>query len=79
MTRIEVLDEVQVPYRPWNSHLCFQRCTYHYGDGSTSGGYRFIWRSAAGKLKPQRGQAMIPTAKLLFKLTDAAKAAGWLK
>ncbi len=79
MANIQIHDEVTVPYKPWNSALCFQRVTYHYDDGNASDGYRFIYRTAAGNLKPQRGQAMIPNAKLLFKLTDAAKAAGWLK
>ncbi len=79
MAHIQIHNEVSVPYKPWDSALCFQQVTYHYDDGNTSDGYRFIYRTAEGKLKPQRGQAMIPTAKLLFTLTDAAKAAGWFK
>ena len=58
--------------------LCFQNCTYHYDNGSTEGGFRFIWRRPDGSLQAARGQARIPDADILYGLLDAAKEKGWL-
>jgi hypothetical protein len=57
--------------------LCFQRCTYHLDDDTTEEGYRFIWRRPNGNLQAARGQARIPNAAILQRLTEAAKAEGW--
>lgn len=57
--------------------LCFQRCTYNYDDATTDTGFRFIWRRPDGTLQAARGQARIPNASVLKRLTDAAHAAGW--
>ncbi|QIN80691.1 hypothetical protein GBA65_06075 [Rubrobacter marinus] len=57
--------------------LCFQRCTYHYDDRESQPGYRFIWRRPDGTLQPARGQARIPDAGTLERLTEAARAEGW--
>lgn len=35
--------------------LCFQKVTYHYDDGSTQDGFRFIWRRPDGSLQAARG------------------------
>ncbi len=51
--------------------LCFQYGTYHYDNGNSEKGFRFIWRHN-GKLKPQRGQARIPSWKDLFELLTKA-------
>ncbi len=59
--------------------MCFQRCTYNYDDGTTQPGYRFIWRRPNGNLQAARGQARIIDAAQMQRLTDAAKAAGWLQ
>lgn len=58
--------------------LCFQRCTY-YLDDSIQDGYRFIWRRPNGTLQAARGQARISDAAQMQRLTDAAKAEGWLR
>ncbi len=58
--------------------LCFQRCTYHLDDDTTEEGYRFIWRRPGGTLQAARGQARIPNAAIMQRLTNAAKDAGWL-
>ncbi len=57
--------------------LCFQRCTYNYDDATTDTGFRFIWRRPNGTLQAARGQARIPNAVTLQRLTDAAHSAGW--
>jgi hypothetical protein len=78
MAWVQIHDEViDGPSSEW--HLCFQSCTYHYDDGSTEDGYRFIWRTPDGKLQPARGQARIPDAATLDRLTQAARQAGWLR
>lgn len=59
--------------------LCFQSCTYHYDDGKTEDGYRFIWRRPNGSLQAARGQARIPNAEYLTDLVDKAKEQGWFK
>ena len=41
--------------------LYFQKVTYHYDDGSTQDGFRFIWRRPDGSLQAARGQARIET------------------
>lgn len=73
-TRVQVLDEVSEP-GPWS--LCFQWCRYLYGEGGMEYGYRFIWRKPDGRLQPARGQARIPSVEVLYRLVDAARAAGW--
>jgi hypothetical protein len=61
--------------------LCFQKVTYHYMDKSRNpqNGFRFIWKDPDGRLRPNRGQARIPTAKVLKKLLSRASKAGWFK
>lgn len=77
MARVEVHQEVNDGnLGDW--HLCFQQCTYHYDDGTTDEGYRFIWRTPEGRLQPARGQARIPNAAALRALIDQAETAGWL-
>lgn len=78
MARVQVHDEV-IDGDTSDWHLCFQSCTYHYDDGSQEDGYRFIWRTAEGRLQPARGQARIPDAATLERLITAARAAGWLR
>lgn len=57
--------------------LCFHWGTYHYDDGSSQDGYRFIWRRPDGSLQPSRGQARIPSASDIFELMRLATEAGW--
>ena len=77
MARVEIHNEVGTG-EPDDWNLYFQRCTYHYDDGSDEDGYRFIWRTPDGKLQPARGQARIPNARTLRDLISQAQAEGWL-
>jgi len=77
MARVEFDEEERTRVGDWT--LCFQRCMYHYDDGSTEEGYRFIYRKENGNLQPARGQARIPDAKTLHLLIAAAERAGWLR
>jgi hypothetical protein len=43
------------------AQLGLQWCEYPFPSG-TQYGYRFIWRDDQGRLQPDRGQAVIPTA-----------------
>jgi hypothetical protein len=64
-----------MPPNQWR--LCFQRCLYHYDSGDIETGFRFIWMDPQGRLRPQRGQARIPTMADMFKLAKMAEAEGW--
>ena len=79
MSTVEIHDEVRHGEEEhWQ--LCFQRCTYHYDDGSDSeDGYRFIWRRPDGTLQPARGQARIPSPNELVGLLQAAARDGWFE
>jgi len=77
-TRVDVREEVSES----NEHswtLCFQQVTYNYEDGTKQDGYRFIWKRPDGTLQAARGQARIPDAAILDRLTQEAKSKGWLK
>lgn len=78
MSRFEVQNEVKHPESfggGWQ--LCFQAGTYHHDDGEIETGFRFIWRDPAGKMRPQRGQARIPSREHLEHLTSLAEREGW--
>ena len=57
--------------------LCFQKVTYHYEDGSTQDGFRFIWRRPDGSLQAARGQARIESYEQMVELIDLAKKDGF--
>ena len=57
--------------------LCFQKVTYHYEDGSTQDGFRFIWRRPDGSLQAARGQARIETYEQMMELIEQAKQSGF--
>ena len=57
--------------------LCFQWCSYNYGNGVQESGYRFIWKRPDGKLQAARGQARIPTITLAEEMLEQAKREGW--
>lgn len=58
----------------WALH--FQRVVYHFEDGHTEEGYRFIWRRPDGSLQAARGQARIPGRKELLELIALAEKEG---
>ena len=60
-----------------HSVLWLQWCTYEYDDRNSEQGYRFIYSDENGKLRPQRGQARIPSLKIAQELIDKAKRKGW--
>ena len=74
---VEILNEVREPADEDGWVLCFHRATYHYDNGSTDNGYRFIWRRPDGTLQAARGQARIPDAATHDRLIRKAKAARW--
>ena len=53
--------------------LCFQKVSYHYDDGSTQDGFRFIWRRPDGSLQAARGQARIESYEQMIALINQAK------
>ena len=59
--------------------LCFQKVTYHYDDGSTQDGFRFIWRRPDGSLQAARGQARIETYEHMMALINQAKEEGFFE
>ena len=59
--------------------LCFQKVTYHYDDGSTQDGFRFIWRRPDGSLQAARGQARIETYEQMMALINQAKKEGFFE
>jgi len=77
MAWVKILNEVPGEQANSEWQLCFHECRYHYDDGSTEDGYRFIWRRPDGSLQAARGQARIPSAGALFDLLRQAEAAGW--
>jgi len=77
MAKVDILHEVRTNnIDDWN--LCFQWCHYHYDNGSNEYGYRFIWRRPNDYLQAARGQARIPSYKLMKELIAKAEQAGWL-
>lgn len=82
MARVQVVNEVTLDTSPgadtWT--LWFQWCRYLYDNGDMEQGYRFIWKrpqSQGSSLQAARGQARIPSVRILEKLVAKAKAAGW--
>lgn len=65
----------QVPKNAYSGEwtLCFQKVTYHYDDGSSQDGFRFIWRRPDGSLLAARGQARIETYEQMMALINQAK------
>ena len=59
------------------SGVSFSWCRYLYDDGSIEHGYRFIWVTPEGRLQPARGQARLPSLKIVQELMAKAKAQGW--
>ena len=59
--------------------LCFQKVTYHYDDGGTQDGFRFIWRRPDGSLQAARGQARIESYEQMMALINQAKEDGFFE
>lgn len=77
MANFEIKHEVTNYDDPNDWRLYFQWGTYHYEDGSSDDGFRFIWRYPGGKLQASRGQARIPSKQDLFELLALASKEGW--
>ena len=73
---VEIIHEVKYG-EPGEWALCFHWARYHYDDGTSQTGYRFMWRRPENSLQPAMGQARIPDASWLFKLIQLATEAGW--
>ena len=59
--------------------LCFQKVSYHYDDGSTQDGFRFIWRRPDGSLQAARCQARIESYEQMIVLINQAKEDGFFE
>lgn len=57
--------------------LCFQKVNYHFEDGSSKKGFRFIWRRPNGKLQAARGQARIESYEQMMSLIESARKQGF--
>jgi hypothetical protein len=57
--------------------LCLQLVRYVFEGGKTEDGYRFIWRRANGNLQAARGQARLPSLKVVRSLMAQAEDQGW--
>jgi hypothetical protein len=82
MARVQVVNETTDNSNPaptdWT--LWFQWCRYFYDDGTMDYGYRFIWKrpqTEGGSLQAARGQARIPSIRVLEQLVAQARDAGW--
>jgi len=74
--RVQVLEEVATGMgEGWK--LCFQWCRYVYDNGALEQGYRFIWRRPDNSLQAARGQARLPSLKIVQDLIAQARAGGW--
>jgi hypothetical protein len=80
MSRNQVFIKHDVSVAPYKEHpqlrLHLQWGCYMYVSGDPDYGYRFMW-SEAGRLKPLRGGARIPSMKIMQRLIKLAKDAGW--
>lgn len=79
MTKARITILAEVPRRlqdedDWTLH--FQKVIYHYEDGQSDKGFRFIWRRPDGSLQAARGQARIPGRKELEDLVALAEREG---
>ena len=77
MARVEIHKEVPKELKIGEWNLWFQKVTYHYDDGSTQDGFRFIWRRPDGSLQATRGQARIESYEQMLELIDLAKKDGF--
>lgn len=78
MNRVQVIKETSRVFPNLSDcQLCLQWCLYVYDDGTTENGYRFIWRKDNGNMRPDRGQARIPSIEVATELIQKAKAEGW--
>jgi hypothetical protein len=78
--RVAVINEVQAVPDPEDDigwRLSLQWCRYNYSDGGSELGYRFIWRKPNGNLQAARGQARLPSRKLVDFLFEQAAKEGW--
>ncbi|MDR4308854.1 hypothetical protein IHQ68_19710 [Chelatococcus sambhunathii] len=75
--RVQVIHEVSLS-QPDDWTLCLQWCRYFYDDGSDETGYRFIWRRPKSRhLQGARGQARLPSMRVMRKLMQMADDANW--
>lgn len=79
MANVIIHKQVPENANPGEWTLCFQKVTYHYEDGSTQDGFRFIWRRPDGSLQAARGQARIETYEQMMALINQAKEEGFFE
>lgn len=76
-TRVQIINETSRSVGEEGWLLCFQWCLYIYEDGNSDHGYRFIYRKPNGYLQPARGQARIPSIKIIEDLINEARDEDW--
>lgn len=79
MARFMMEREVKTEFDPLKSdgwQLAFQWGWYVDQINGSRAGYRFIWLRD-GKLQPTRGQARLPSIRLIKELIRQAESAGW--
>ena len=79
MAQVKIHMQVPVNANSGDWTLCFQKVTYHYDDGSTQDGFRFIWRRPDGSLQAARGQARIESYEQMTALINQAKEEGFFE
>jgi hypothetical protein len=76
-TRVQVINSVELVEPKTKHRLALEWCKYIHSPKDSRFGYRFIWKTPEGKRLAHRGQAMIPSRKIMDKLWDMAEQAGW--
>ena len=77
MARVGVIKEA-VRGNPDEWKICFQWCQYLYDEGGSEYGFRFIWRRPkSNHLQGARGQARIPSVKVIRDFIKQAEDEGW--
>ena len=75
---VHVYDEFVVMSYPNGWTLLFQRVRYCWRpSGDYQDGFRDMWRRPDGSLQPARGQARIPSLKVLHAMYEEAVKRGW--
>jgi hypothetical protein len=82
MARVHVINETTLDTEAGSDAwtLWFQWCRYLFDGGGMQQGYRFIWKrpqSDGGSLQAARGQARIPSVRIINELVAKAQTLGW--
>lgn len=76
-TRVQVINSVELVEPKSKHRLALEWVKYIYSPKESDLAYRFIWKTPEGKRLAHRGQAAIPSFKIMNRLTKLAEQAGW--